>query len=55
VHAVVDQFLDHITLERGLSANTRQAYRADLAGFCDYLSSAGVSSLNDVRRKHVLD
>jgi integrase/recombinase XerD len=55
MHALVDQFLDHVTLERGLSDNTRQAYRADLDSFCRFLDTGGVRSFNDVKRKDVLD
>jgi len=55
VHALIDQFLDHITLERGLSENTRKAYLADLAAFSDFLGSKGVKTFNDVGRKHILD
>ena len=33
----VDAFLDYVTVERGLAANTRRAYREDLAEFTDFL------------------
>lgn len=55
MNAVIDQFLNHISLERGLSKNTRYAYCADLASFSRFLESVNVRSFNDVRRKHVLD
>jgi integrase/recombinase XerD len=55
MHALVEQFLDFICLERGLSASTRKAYLADLASFTDYLGSRGISSFNDVKRDHILD
>jgi len=42
-------------LERGLSDNTRQAYRADLASFADFLKARGLASFNAVQRKDILD
>mgnify|MGYP005626543353 CR=1 FL=1 len=55
MHALVEQFLDFICLERGLSANTREAYLADLRSFSDYLASTGVTSFNAVKRDQILD
>ena len=37
-HAVIEQFLDTIWLEKGLSENTLEAYRSDLTKFSDYLN-----------------
>ncbi len=50
----LDQFLDHLSAERNLSANTLAAYRSDLELFLDALRRAGLTSLNDVRRKHLI-
>ena len=50
-----DQFLDYLTLERGLSENTRLAYSADLHAFLDYLQQRRIGSVNDVRRQAILD
>ena len=36
----LDQFLQYLTLERRLAANTVLAYQADLAAFLDFLSPA---------------
>ncbi|HMP74962.1 MAG TPA: site-specific tyrosine recombinase XerD [Kiritimatiellia bacterium] len=55
MQVLLDQFLDYVSLERGLSPNTRQAYAADLGRFLAYLQRAGVSALNKLSRKHVLD
>ena len=55
MHALLDQFLDYITLERGLSDNTRQAYGADLRSFLDFLESRRVTSLNAATRQLILD
>lgn len=54
MQVLVDQFLDYVLLERGLSENTRSAYRADLDAFMRYLREAPVRSFNAVKRDHVL-
>lgn len=54
MNILVDQFLDHLTLERGLSDNTREAYGADLVKFSAFLDSKGVRSFNKLQRKLVL-
>ena len=55
MNVLISQFLDHISLERGLSANTRVAYEADLLAFAAFLTARGVSSFNDVSRDHITD
>ena len=55
VHVLIDQFLDYISLERGLSDNTRQAYQGDLSSFYVAMEGWGIDSFNDVTRRHVLD
>ena len=52
---LIDQFLDHVTLECGLSDNTRKAYKADLNGFVGYLGIRKIRSFNKVSRRDVLD
>lgn len=55
MNALLESFLDHISLERGLSTNTRKAYADDLRQFLGWLDQKGVTSLNQVSRKQVLD
>lgn len=55
MNALIDQFLDYVSLERGLSENTRSAYRSDLRCFASFLEKKGVKSFNDVTRKQILD
>jgi integrase/recombinase XerD len=50
VEQLVDAFLDHLTVERGLAANTRTAYRADLAQFTEFLHRRGVEHLDGAQR-----
>jgi integrase/recombinase XerD len=55
MNALLENFLDYISLERGLSINTRKAYADDIKQFLDELTGKGVSSLNQVNRKQILD
>jgi integrase/recombinase XerD len=52
---VVDAFLSHVSLERGLARNTVSAYSRDLAHFLDYLDSEAVADVQELRRQHVTD
>jgi integrase/recombinase XerD len=51
--AVVDAFLGHASVERGLARNTIEAYARDLAGFAGFLAELGVTHLADLQREHV--
>lgn len=53
--ALVERFLDHVALERGLSGNTRLAYGADLAAFSVFLEKKSVTTPSAVPRKLILD
>lgn len=55
MNALLEQFLDYVSLEKGLSPNTRAAYAGDLECFLNYLTSRGVVSINAVRREHITD
>lgn len=55
MNILLEQFLDYVTLERGLSAHTRDAYARDLSGFIEWLDRNGVKTLNDVTRRQVTD
>ncbi|MEY3101110.1 MAG: site-specific tyrosine recombinase XerD [Actinomycetota bacterium] len=52
--ANVDLFLDHLTVERGLSRNTLLAYQRDLLRYIDFLESLGKSML-DVSERDIED
>lgn len=47
--ATIDRFLDAVWMERGLSANTLSAYRADLTTLDRWLQSRGSSSVQATR------
>ncbi|MBN2684185.1 MAG: site-specific tyrosine recombinase XerD [Pontiellaceae bacterium] len=55
MNALLQSFLDHISLERGLSINTRKAYADDLNQFLSCLEKKGITSLSQVSRKQILD
>ncbi len=54
MQALIDKFLDYISLERGLSENTRLAYAADLADFNTFLKRRSVASANEITRQHIM-
>ena len=45
---VVASYLDHLSVERGVAANTLLSYRRDLGRYLEYLDLRGVSSLGAV-------
>ncbi len=55
MNALLESFLDHVSLERGLSINTRKAYADDIGQFLAFLDQKGVTSLNQASRKQILD
>jgi len=50
---VVRSYLDHLTVERGLSGHTLQAYRRDLRRYLAGLAAAGVTDLTEVTADQV--
>ena len=46
-------YLDHLTVERGLSGHTLQAYRRDLRRYLAGLAAAGVTDLTEVTADQV--
>jgi integrase/recombinase XerD len=55
VEPLIEQFLDHVRLERGLSPLTAAAYAADLRALVAYLRTRRVDSPHAVTRRMVLD
>lgn len=49
----IDDYLQHVGVERGLAANTLSAYRRDLSRYHHFLQDAGVSTPNSITRAHV--
>ncbi len=52
--AHLDLYWDHLSVERGLSRNTLQAYGRDLGEMSHYLKGLGVSGWGEVRREHLV-
>jgi integrase/recombinase XerD len=50
---VVSGYLDHLTVERGLAANTISSYRRDLRRYTEFLDAAGVRGLGEVTESDV--
>jgi integrase/recombinase XerD len=51
----VRTYLDHLSVERGLAANTLTSYRRDLGRYLEYLSATSVESLDDVTEAMVAE
>lgn len=50
---LVEEFLNYLSVERGLSKNTITSYRADLASFLSYLESKGFSKIESIKRDEI--
>jgi integrase/recombinase XerD len=55
VKLLVDEFLDYLIIEKGLSENTREAYNSDLIKFITYLEKNGIKDISDVKRDQITD
>jgi len=51
----IDEYLDHLSVERGLSQSTVASYRGDLAAYCRFLSKRKIDSPKEVRSRDVSD
>ncbi|GAA4252686.1 site-specific tyrosine recombinase XerD [Dactylosporangium darangshiense] len=49
----VDTYLDHLTVERALAANTLASYRRDLERYVDWLVAAGIAELPAVSARDI--
>ena len=50
---LIDEFLSYLSVERGLSDNTLDAYKRDLARFFGYLKSMYIASIQKVSRQRI--
>jgi integrase/recombinase XerD len=55
MRALIDQFLETVVLERGLSPRTADAYRSDLEFFNDFCAGRGLRAPSAVRREDIVD
>ena len=51
---LIDEYLNYVTVEKGLAAKTVQAYASDLAGFLDFLTHRKVTSINNAGTAEIL-
>jgi integrase/recombinase XerD len=49
----VDEYVRHVQIERGLSANTVSAYRRDLSAYVEWLTSEGIVEPRSILPAHV--
>jgi integrase/recombinase XerD len=52
--AAIRQYLDHLTIERGLARNSLASYRRDLARYQEFMHEVGVTTPADITEGHVL-
>ncbi|MBR2077644.1 MAG: site-specific tyrosine recombinase XerD [Exiguobacterium sp.] len=50
----IESFLQYMTVEKRMSANTRQAYASDLTQYASTLTQLGVEGWNEVTRSHIV-
>ena len=50
----LDLYLDYLTVEKGLAANTRASYSADLLKFLNYLKDHGIDNWSQVRFPEIM-
>jgi integrase/recombinase XerD len=48
IETLLERYLRHVGIERGLSANTQEAYRRDLRAYVSWLDTHGVHEISDV-------
>ncbi len=51
----VEDYLRHLTIERGMAKNTLLAYRRDLGLYLQFLSEAGIESAQEISESRVKD
>jgi integrase/recombinase XerD len=50
---LLDEFINYLSVERGLSKNTIASYRTDLVSFLDHLNSKGIESIEKIKRDNI--
>lgn len=53
--ALLDEFLNYLSVERGLSKNTISSYGTDLAHFIGYLEKKGASDIDRIKRQDIMN
>lgn len=50
---LLEEFLNYLSVERGLSKNTIASYKTDLASFLNYFESKGFNSIEKIKRDNI--
>jgi integrase/recombinase XerD len=50
---LIENFMDYLSVERGLSSNTILSYREDLNAYLDFMEKNGVDSLSRINREDI--
>jgi integrase/recombinase XerD len=54
IDGLIDRFIDHVGVERGLAPNTVSAYSTDLCRLRNYLELIGIGDVAEVEERHIL-
>ncbi|MBU0503090.1 MAG: site-specific tyrosine recombinase XerD [Candidatus Omnitrophota bacterium] len=52
---LIQNFLDYLSVERGLAQNTIVSYRQDLLAYMDYLGGKGIGEISNTNKNHIID
>lgn len=52
---LADSFINYVTVEKGLAANTIESYSQDLSQFVEFVKAAGVSEITDLTKQNILE
>ncbi|MCK5595566.1 site-specific tyrosine recombinase XerD [bacterium] len=55
MNQLLDQFIDYLSVERGLSANTLEAYKRDLTKFSDFLDRESIANMQSAGSRDVIN
>jgi integrase/recombinase XerD len=50
---LLDEFINYLSVEKGLSKNTIASYRTDLSSFLNYLESKGFNNIEKIKRDNI--
>ncbi len=53
MYECIEDFINYLSVERGMSHNTLLAYRRDLSQYFDYLTDIGINKVDDIEKKHI--
>lgn len=53
MRALLDEFLNYLSVERGLSKNTISSYRTDILSFIDRMEKSGIKDIDKVKRQDI--